>query len=403
MTDVLFDALDAHLKSRGLPLDLLVVNTGGTFAMLPNEKGLLEPIQSEDQLRELLLKGLNLEGFIQKGLLNLRLNHLCCVDSSQMVDSQRDTMVSALHPEYVDFDGAIVIHGTDTGADTAKYLHLAMPYYDPRSLWTQGSRVFNWVKPVILLSSQVPSVDSTNGLLNYRIDSDGPMNFATALLLIADGHVGETGIITNNGEALRGTSSEKGAEVDIPPYRTDPAEVPIAKYTAMGMRYRTHGFLPRGESQVNYVPQALCESSQFSRKVGTVSENSHLGLIDAFLQGNEEVKEALRPRLPQVVIYVSKGSGNMLEEDYNILKPAEKEGVTTFRVPLPGGRIPAKQVYDVPGHDVPALNMLPTTAKYKAMMTLSLYQKLKIGENLRAEFIQKMMTASWGNEFLPSR
>jgi hypothetical protein len=104
------------------------------------------------------------------------------------------------------------------------------------------------------------------------------------------------------------------------------------------------------------------------------------------------------------VIYVSKGAGNVRSGDYDILKKVENEGVVTFRVPLPGGRIPPQKIYDVPGHEIPALNMQPQTAKYKAMMTLLLAENVfKVKKSDKVKFIEKMMKASWANEFLPRR
>jgi L-asparaginase/Glu-tRNA(Gln) amidotransferase subunit D len=309
-------------------------------------------------------------------------------------------MVAALHPEYSHIDGVIVLHGTDTCADTAKFIHLALPYYDPRQLIKNEEISFNWTKPVLILSSQVPAVDSVDGKLSYRIDSDGPMNLSVALMMIADEKIGEAGIITNNGDALRGTSTEKGAEVDIPPFRTDPGVPPLAKYTALGLRYLPQGFLQKG-TEGNFVPFVIKDSSKFEDKVITVFESSHLNLLKAFLESTGAVREKFKEKAPKIIIYVSKGAGNVKEEDYKILKEAEAEGIITFRVPLPGGRIPTHQIYDVPGHELEALNMQPQTAKYKAMMTLKLAEDAKT--KTRKEFISKMMTTTWSNEFLPRR
>ncbi|MBI2142287.1 asparaginase, partial [Candidatus Woesearchaeota archaeon] len=364
----------------------------------------LSPIQSEKELNVLINDGLNLKSFVQKGLLDIKINHLFCVDSSQMEDSQRDEIVRAIHPEYVEVDGVVIIHGTDSGADTAKYLHLALPYYDPRAIWKNDSRVFNWGKPVVVLSSQVPAVDATNHKLTYRIDSDAPMNLTLALMIIADGEVGEAGIITNNGDALRGPASEKGAEVDIPPYRSDPGVPSMGKYTALGIRYLPQGYLQRAGAGQAFVPFVIPGASEYGEKVVTVFEPSHLNILKAYLGVNNGVAAELKARLPDVVIYVSKGAGNVMSQDYKILKSVEKEGVLTFRVPLPGGRIPTHQLYDVPGHELPALNMQHQTAKYKAMMCLYLAEKVfKLKDERKREFVEKMMKAPWGNEFLPKR
>lgn len=406
MADPLLESLQSNKERTGEPLKVLILNTGGTFSCLPdpNKDNLLAPIQTEPELKKLIFDGLNLKTFTKRDLLQIKIIHLFSVDSSQMTETQRDEIIKAIHPEYVDVDGIIILHGTDTGADTAKFLHLALPYYDPRPIRKNGSRIFNWGKPVIVLSSQVPSVDFLDGKLNYRIDSDGPMNLSLALMLIADGTVGESGIITNNGEALRGTATEKGAEVDIPPYRTDPGVSPLAKYTALGIRYQPQSYLQRVGEGKTFVPFVIKGSSKYEDKVITVFESSHLSILKAFLGVDGDAAQVLKTQLPDIVIYVSKGAGNVRSDDYEILKKVAREGVVTFRVPLPGGRIPPQKIYDVPGHEIPALNMQPQTAKYKAMMTLFLAEKVfKIKKSKKVEFIITMMKSPWANEFLPRR
>jgi len=404
MSDPLLESLQKCKERTGEPLRVLILNTGGTFSCLPNDKGLLKPIETKEELGKLIHDGLNLKSFIKRELLEIKIIHLFCVDSSQMTESQRDEIIRAIHPEYIDVDGIIILHGTDTGADTAKFLHLALPYYDPRPIRMNENRAFNWGKPVIVLSSQVPAVDLLDNNLNYRIDSDGPMNLSLALMLIADGNVGESGIITNNGEALRGTATEKGAEVDIPPYRTDPGVPPLAKYTALGIRYQPQGFLQKAGEGKAFVPFVISGSSEYEDKVITVFESSHLSFLKAYLGVEGKTSQELKTKLPEIVIYVSKGAGNVRSGDYEILKKVEKEGVVTFRVPLPGGRIPTQRIYDVPGFEIPALNMQPQTAKYKAMMTLFLVDKhFKVKKAERKELIEKMMKTPWANEFLPRR
>jgi L-asparaginase/Glu-tRNA(Gln) amidotransferase subunit D len=404
MADPLVESLQKNKERTGEPLKVLMLNTGGTFSSLPNKQGLLEPIKTEKELKRLIFDGLNLNIFIKRDLLQIKILHLFSVDSSQMTEKHRDEIIKAIHPEYIDVDGMIILHGTDTGADTAKFLHLALPYYDPRPIRKNGTREFNWGKPVIVLSSQIPAVDLLDGKLNYRIDSDGPMNLSLALMLIADGTVGESGIITNNGEVLRGTATEKGAAVAIPPYRTDPGVFPLAKYTALGIRYQPQGFLQKIDEGKTFIPFVISGSSKYEDKVITVFESSHLSILKAYIGIGGDAAQILRTQLPDVVIYVSKGAGNVRSGDYDILKKVEKDGVVTFRVPLPGGRIPPQKIYDVPGHEIPALNMQPQTAKYKAMMTLLLADKVfRIKKTEKVNFIQMMMKSPWANEFLPGR
>ena len=73
------------------------------------------------------------------------------------------------------------------------------------------------------------------------------------------------------------------------------------------------------------------------------------------------------------------------------------EGIPVFRVPIVGGRIPNQQIYNVPGHDIPAVNMLPDAAEYKVQATLALADSLGIPRNIRKDFVVDMVTKAWGS------
>ena len=118
LLDSLLEGMEDFKVRHSRPMKVLFINTGGTITMIPNKKGLLDPVKKEEDLRNILEEGLNLKIFTQKKLLEIKINHLFTVDSSQMLDGQRDEVVKALMGEYDTMDGAIVIHGTDTGADT---------------------------------------------------------------------------------------------------------------------------------------------------------------------------------------------------------------------------------------------------------------------------------------------
>ncbi len=70
-----------------------------------------------------------------------------------------------------------------------------------------------------------------------------------------------------------------------------------------------------------------------------------------------------------------------------LLKEAEERGVSVFRVPIVGGRIPDEQIYDVPGYELPALNMYPSVASAKGMVVLALEQRINGGPAKNSETI----------------
>ncbi len=410
MADALYESLVKHRDTHGKPLSVLFLNTGGTFSSVPNERGELAPLQDSATLERILMEVMGLSTLVEREVLEVKVNHLMAQDSSQLTDSQRQQIAAALEPEYTHIDGAIVLHGTDTGADTAKFLHLVLPYYNPNTLWGEDKAQFNWCKPVVLLSSQIPAVTGTSDRTMYKSDSDAPMNFSVALMLLADGKVGEAGILTNNLQAIRGTSSVKSAEIDIPPYRTDPGVPELAVMTGIGLRHNPTHFLSKQEGV--YTPFVIKNAAKYSNQVAIVRDSSNLGILSLYRDRiKHELKGTgtdlgLKQYIPKVVMYETRGAGNVKHDDYPLLKLAEEEGVFVFRVPIPGGRIPPKKMYDTPGHEIHSVNLEAKTAKYKAMVVLALADQLRIPPEKRLGdhgFVHTMIAKQWGYEFLPAR
>ncbi len=394
------------------PLSIYIGNTGGTITCLPNSKGLMEPIESDSQLEELIMGTMGLGFYVQRGLLEVKLDFIFRIDSSQMRNPHRQTLTNSALAHYHDVDGGLLLHGTDSGADSAKFMAVAAPYYDPVRLWLgrahgiqfrNGNRPLNCTKPYGIASAQVAI---PSAYTKTRMDSDGPMNLYVGLLAIAEGRIMETGWLTNNTTILSGPASIKVRETAIPPYQSDPAVKEMASYTAEGLHYNEGTFLQQGYNGRRDLVTVTDAASQ-NGKVIVVHETHHLAPVQYMLEaeavGSREIAAFIKERMPAVIIYVSKGAGNVVDEDYALLKAAEDYGLVSFRVPIPGGRIPARQVYDVPGHDIPALNMQPATAEYKALMCLSLADRLGIPPQEKPEFLKYMMTEQWGNEFLPQR
>lgn len=68
-----------------------------------------------------------------------------------------------------------------------------------------------------------------------------------------------------------------------------------------------------------------------------------------------------------------------------------------------GGRVPNGMHYDVPGGDIPGLNMDPYTSVIKAEMVLSMAENIGIGRKDLSGFYKKMMAVEFGREFLPMK
>ena len=333
--DPLVKALQQYKSNNGKALRIGLVNTGGTFTCIENEQGLLNPVQTREELDQLLYEGLYLGIYRDLGLLEFTVIHHGPMDSSQMTDVDRTKFATEMGLAYSSVDGFIVIHGTDSAEKTAKYLTFACPYFDPIALWEEDKNVFNWRKPNLIVSSQLPALTQNGSRFVPKLNSDAPMNISVALMLIAEGKVGEPGLLTNNTDIVIGSASMKGAEISIPPYMTDPAVGPVAVYTASGLRYPTENFLPANIGrQQKMVPRVITCSVPFSQtKVLPVQDQTHLSLVSLYLNATElhahikTLKRKVKPLLPEIILYESAGAGNVAQADYAILKAIQQEGI----------------------------------------------------------------------------
>ena len=106
------------------------------------------------------------------------------LDSSNMTPKDWQTIATDIQSNYDDYDGFVVLHGTDTMAYTASALSFMLE---------------NLAKPVIVTGSQIPLSE---------IRSDGQLNLLNALYLAAHYPVAEVGLFFNN-KLYRGNRSTK--------------------------------------------------------------------------------------------------------------------------------------------------------------------------------------------------
>ncbi len=158
---------------------ILIINTGGTISMVESDKGYVpdgarfrERLSRMDQLRE--------ENMPQWELTETE----PLLDSSNMTVSDWNRIGRLIANKYDEYDGFVILHGTDTMAYTASAL----------SFMLEGL-----AKPVILTGSQIPLC---------KIRSDGRDNLINALLIAAEGRVREVCIFFG-GRLLRGNRATK--------------------------------------------------------------------------------------------------------------------------------------------------------------------------------------------------
>jgi L-asparaginase/Glu-tRNA(Gln) amidotransferase subunit D len=399
-------ALQNFGNRHNRPVKIGLYYTGGTFACFDSPNG-LQPIEDEIKLEKILGQGLGLCALQRAGFLEYKVHFLFSMDSTNIEEKERDEIVKAISVYYDVYDGAILIHGTDTGAETGKHLHLAMPYNNP--LATSYVEKENWRKPAILLSSQLPgAISLEEGIYLPALGSDGQINLATSIIAIADEKVGEAGYLTNGYDLLQATASTKVTENGIPPYKHDEAVAPVATLTALGMRYN-HAVYGQKKGGAK-TPLVITDSSAFKSSVLCVTESQHLSpFYIVHTNGGEKgvtLTEWMKETdIPRVVIYQTRGAGNVPTKDAKILEGMGKDyDAMVFTTPIPGGRIPQQHIYATEGAQFNGLNMQMQTAKIKSMLSLSLAESygLRKGKDLN-EFVCTLMKAEWGSEFLPER
>lgn len=158
---------------------LLIMHVGGTIGMAASSRGftprpgfLLEQLERTPEIHHPEMPAFEL------------IETQPLLDSSNMTPADWLPIAETIQDNYEDFDGFVVLHGTDTMAFTASALPLML----------RGLR-----KPVILTGSQIPLC---------QIRNDARENLITAMLIAGYYRVPEVGIYFN-GKLFRGCRSTK--------------------------------------------------------------------------------------------------------------------------------------------------------------------------------------------------
>lgn len=106
------------------------------------------------------------------------------IDSSNMTPADWQRIADDIHQNYDDYDGFVVLHGTDTMAYTSSALSFMFE---------------NLSKPIIVTGSQIPF---------SQLRSDGQVNLLNSLFIAANYPISEVGLFFNN-RLFRGNRSIK--------------------------------------------------------------------------------------------------------------------------------------------------------------------------------------------------
>lgn len=163
---------------------VLLIYTGGTIGMGQNpDTGVLEPLDFNHLIKclpEFSMLKTTVDAY----------QFTPPIDSSDMSPRLWSQLVRIISARYGQYDGFVILHGTDTMAYTASALSFMLE---------------NLTKPVVLTGSQLP--------IN-QLRTDGKENLITSIEIAAARHADNTAIVPEvciyfNGKLLRGNRSTK--------------------------------------------------------------------------------------------------------------------------------------------------------------------------------------------------
>ncbi len=272
---------------------VLLIYTGGTIGMGINPvTDALEPLDFNYLIENLpefkyLKTGIDIYQFSSP------------VDSSDMNPSMWAHLVRIISERYDDYDGFVILHGTDTMAFTASALSFMLE---------------NLTKPVILTGSQLPI---------GQLRTDGKENLVTSIELASAHHSDGRAMVPEvciyfGGQLLRGNRATKQSADGFNAFAT--FNYPTLCHAGVNFTYHDHHIL-----QPDY-SRSMTPHTQMDANVIVLS--LFPGIQECFLR---HVFEA--PELRSVVMRTF-GSGNAPQAPWllRLLKEASQRGVTIVNI-----------------------------------------------------------------------
>ncbi|DBA05286.1 TPA: hypothetical protein N0F65_007448 [Lagenidium giganteum] len=164
----------------------LIIYTGGTFGMVPDEQGVLHPSSGflEKKISEM-------DEFKFENMPEVTVTEWAePIDSSDMTPSDWSILAKQIEEHYWDYDGFVILQGTDTMAYTASALSFMLEYLG---------------KPVVLSGAMIP--------LHYP-HSDARRNLIMSVMCAATLAIPEVCIYSND-KLLRGNRTTKIANMSV--------------------------------------------------------------------------------------------------------------------------------------------------------------------------------------------
>lgn len=276
------------------PTKILMIYTGGTIGMKENpETHSLEPLDFSH-----LIDNVPKLKMLEFGIDSLQFSEP--LDSSAMTPEHWKEIARAIDDNYAEYDGFVVLHGTDTMAYTASAL----------SFMLQNLR-----KPVIITGSQLPIGE---------VRTDGEENLITALQVAAakdengEPMVQEVAILFEN-SLLRGNRSTKHSADNFNAFQSE--NYPDLARIGLGISYNREAMLRN---------RCSCDDFKVNYEI-----DSHVIVINLFPGLDEKIFRYML-NAPDVkgVVLKTFGAGNGPTADWFIdaLKQAVDNGIVVVNV-----------------------------------------------------------------------
>jgi len=289
--------------------NILVLQTGGTIGQVRNSKGVLNPSQrdylhlirgislkrgqnlssTKDRVKLYENRTYSLKGTNTSPLIHFDALQTANIDSTNMETSQRADIAKIIYKNAHDYDGFVVIHGTDSMADSGAALPLMLR---------------NLNKPVVLTGSQ-KSI--------YNTGSDADVNVVHAIET-ATMDLGEV-VIAFGDKIVRGNRAikvnEQGFNAFDSPWVAPIGEIGIDIMLKDHRYTRSDGdpilFTDFCNNVESYAPKSGSNTSAFRR--GYVDNDDVEGIVFVGLGAgninekyNEDIKRAVQAGKPVLIV-----------------------------------------------------------------------------------------------------
>lgn len=196
---------------------ICLIHTGGTIGMVKGEDGYRPQVG--------YLKGAlaDIEDLGKEGMPDYDLFELDpLLDSADMAVDDWNRIGEEIASRYDDYDGFVILHGTDTMAYTASALSFILE---------------NLAKPVVLTGSQIPLCE---------VRSDGSDNLITSMLIAQDGRCNEV-CLYFGGRLMRGNRATKMSADGLLAF--DSPNCPHLAQAGISIRYLPAPKLPKSQAE----------------------------------------------------------------------------------------------------------------------------------------------------------